>query len=249
VNGVRYLVVGRDGSPLTYISQPLPRRRTALSPWFDLLRGLNTVSCHRVAGLIRLASALTDHRMPGRVSDGGAVLDVQEAGEALWRAIQRRDDGREGYDAVRWAERVLRACITPVIEALIPRPTEARQEVDPRPGCYYVSACDGGSRVDANDVRRWLVAGPYATHAEALGLVSQVRAHSCHLDPRGVWLAWGTARSEEPIASLLGEWRPAAPASAHAPAKKTSNWKRCNRRELRPVDDDTDDAEMVVRHR
>lgn len=66
---------------------------------------------------------------------------------------------------------------------------DAAQTPDPRPGFYYVSVIDGP--------RRALVAGPYETHAEALGAVPRMRDEGCKCDPRAWWYAWGTARCEE----------------------------------------------------
>jgi len=62
----------------------------------------------------------------------------------------------------------------------------AEQTPDPRPGNYYVSVVDGQ--------RSALLAGPWPTHAAALGAVDVVRNLACELDPRAHWYAFGTAR-------------------------------------------------------
>ncbi len=67
---------------------------------------------------------------------------------------------------------------------------------------FYVSSIDGR--------KRHLVAGPYATHAEALGLVDEVMRHADKLDGRAWFMAWGTAGTEEPMKTPLGPWRPPA---------------------------------------
>lgn len=60
---------------------------------------------------------------------------------------------------------------------------------DPRPGDYFVSVVDGR--------RRALLAGPYPTHADALGAVPEVREIAKRLDPRAFYYAFGTARLPE----------------------------------------------------
>lgn len=62
------------------------------------------------------------------------------------------------------------------------------READPRPGFYYVSAQDGPRSV--------LVRGPYTSHVEALRAVDATRTEAERVDPRAIWYAWGTARSE-----------------------------------------------------
>ena len=52
--------------------------------------------------------------------------------------------------------------------------------------CYYVSARDAG--------RYSLLAGPYRTHDEALGMVDRCRDVACELDPWAWFYAFGTCR-------------------------------------------------------
>lgn len=61
---------------------------------------------------------------------------------------------------------------------------------------FYISAIDGS--------RKFLVAGPYPTHAEALTLVDTVRRQACERDPRGYFMAWGTASSDCTQKTLMG---------------------------------------------
>lgn len=71
---------------------------------------------------------------------------------------------------------------------------------DPRPGHYYVTAVDGPYK--------YFLAGPWLTHVEALTQVEAVRRFAEEVDPRAVWMAFGTARQpkeEEPIKSRLGQ--------------------------------------------
>lgn len=68
--------------------------------------------------------------------------------------------------------------------------SEYVQSIDPRPGHYYVSAFDP----DARNGQLWLMLGPFNEHAVALALVDTVRERASTLDPRGVWMAYGTAR-------------------------------------------------------
>jgi hypothetical protein len=63
---------------------------------------------------------------------------------------------------------------------------------------FYVSAIDGD--------RKFLVAGPYGTHNEALAMVAAVNAFACDHDPRACFMAWGTAGSVDPIKTPLGKW-------------------------------------------
>jgi hypothetical protein len=56
----------------------------------------------------------------------------------------------------------------------------------PTPGSYYVTAIDGP--------RFWKMAGPYATHAEALDRIDAARRISCDYDGRAYFMAWGTGR-------------------------------------------------------
>lgn len=62
------------------------------------------------------------------------------------------------------------------------------QAPDPRPGNYYVSAVDGP--------RYWMIAGPFSTHAKALAMVDEAREKAEKKDPRAIWMAWGTCRTE-----------------------------------------------------
>jgi hypothetical protein len=67
---------------------------------------------------------------------------------------------------------------------------------------FYVSAVDGS--------RKHLVAGPYGSHGEALGMVEHVRKHA-DSDPRAHFMAWGTAGSDEEHKTPLGKgWKPPA---------------------------------------
>ena len=70
---------------------------------------------------------------------------------------------------------------------------------DPQPGRYYVTAIDGA--------KRYFLAGPWETHAEALAQVAAVRRFAELTDPRAIWMAYGTARQlldGEAIKSALG---------------------------------------------
>lgn len=66
----------------------------------------------------------------------------------------------------------------------------ARQEPDSGPGPYYVSARDGPTTF-------WLLAGPFATHAEALALVERTRQVACEDEPRAFWYSFGTCRMKD----------------------------------------------------
>lgn len=61
---------------------------------------------------------------------------------------------------------------------------------------YYVSAIDG--------TKRYLIAGPYAAHAEALARVDAVKNYACDNDGRAHFMAWGTAGSDEIFKTPLG---------------------------------------------
>jgi hypothetical protein len=61
----------------------------------------------------------------------------------------------------------------------------------PKAPGYYVSALDGP--------RHALVAGPFATHEEALSRVDAERAHWCEIDGRAHFAAWGTCRVKESL--------------------------------------------------
>lgn len=62
------------------------------------------------------------------------------------------------------------------------------QEIDTRPGFYYVSVIDGQSR--------GLLSGPYSTHSEALADVTPAKVVTQMLDPRADFYAFGTCRFE-----------------------------------------------------
>ena len=62
------------------------------------------------------------------------------------------------------------------------------EEVDPRPGSYYVSCINGN--------RRALLYGPLASHAAALAMVERVRAVAVEVDPYAHFYAFGTARAD-----------------------------------------------------
>lgn len=68
----------------------------------------------------------------------------------------------------------------------------------PSPGIeqFYVSAIDG--------TKKYLVAGPYTTHAAALGRVDAVRKLADKRDPRAAFMAWGTAGTNQPRKTPLG---------------------------------------------
>ena len=52
---------------------------------------------------------------------------------------------------------------------------------------FYVSAIDGQ--------KKYLIAGPYASHTEALEKVDAVNKRACELDARACFMAWGTAKA------------------------------------------------------
>lgn len=62
----------------------------------------------------------------------------------------------------------------------------AGQAPSPLPGKYYVSATDGD--------RYWLMRGPFPTHTEALAVVRETMLKAIDLDPKAVWMGWGTCR-------------------------------------------------------
>jgi hypothetical protein len=64
---------------------------------------------------------------------------------------------------------------------------------------FYVSAIDSW-----DTGRRYLVGGPYATHADAVAAMPMVRAAARALDRSADGMAWGTAGSAEGITTLLG---------------------------------------------
>lgn len=56
---------------------------------------------------------------------------------------------------------------------------------------YYVSAIDPDK-----PSRRWLMAGPYDTHREALDAVLPISRLAEKHDYRAAWMAWGTAHAD-----------------------------------------------------
>jgi hypothetical protein len=64
---------------------------------------------------------------------------------------------------------------------------------------FYVSAIDG--------TKKYLIAGPYETHAQALELVDAVKAQADKVDPRAAFMAWGTASSAILIPAPLGAFK------------------------------------------
>ena len=63
------------------------------------------------------------------------------------------------------------------------------EQVDLRPGRYYVSMVDGN--------RSALLLGPYATHQEALDDVLRGNDMACKIDPRAHWYGFGTCRLDD----------------------------------------------------
>ena len=53
---------------------------------------------------------------------------------------------------------------------------------------YFVTALDGG--------KLYYMAGPYQTHAAALGDVQKAQDIAGKHDPRGCFMAWGTVKSD-----------------------------------------------------
>lgn len=164
-----------------------------LARWDGLYRRFNAASRRWASGLIRLAAAV--EAVPRQ--------EGSDAADAVWRHIRWSADGR----AVTWAQRVFREAYLPTNADLHPkrlpswlRPARDEQEPDPRPG-RYVTAIDGDTP--------HFVAGPYATHHEALALVGAVREHARRRDRRGDTMAWGTARTapDAPaLTTILGAW-------------------------------------------
>jgi hypothetical protein len=62
------------------------------------------------------------------------------------------------------------------------------QTPDTRPGPYYVSAIDG--------TKKFIMAGPYAQHADALADVERARQIADKADGRAWFMACGTCRIE-----------------------------------------------------
>lgn len=65
---------------------------------------------------------------------------------------------------------------------------------------FYVSAINGS--------KKYLVAGPYSSHGEALTLVNAVRDYAETIDDRAYFMAWGTAGNNTPTKTPLGAWSP-----------------------------------------
>ncbi len=59
----------------------------------------------------------------------------------------------------------------------------------PVPGNYYVSAVDGPKFA--------LLAGPYPSHAQALGMVATVTDIAMKLDPKAAFYGFGTCRMRD----------------------------------------------------
>ncbi len=78
-------------------------------------------------------------------------------------------------------------------------------ETNPAHTAFYVSAIDGPGK--------WLLSGPYASHATALAMVAPVRERAIAGRPRAHFYAFGTCGhgpEVEPIKTPLGpEWVPA----------------------------------------
>lgn len=64
---------------------------------------------------------------------------------------------------------------------------------------YFVSCVETDGRR-----RKSLLAGPYATHAEALAQVYKVSRMTENADPRAAWFAFGTAGADTPFATVFG---------------------------------------------
>lgn len=63
---------------------------------------------------------------------------------------------------------------------------------------FYVSAIDGS--------KRYLIAGPWGTHDDALARVDPVRRHASNLNGRAWFMAWGTAGSTDECPTPLGRF-------------------------------------------
>ena len=61
---------------------------------------------------------------------------------------------------------------------------------------YYVSI--------VRDKRRGLLAGPFATHTEALAAVDKARNEACDVDPRAWWDLFGTCSLPRDLANPMG---------------------------------------------
>lgn len=65
------------------------------------------------------------------------------------------------------------------------------------PKFFYVSAIDGN--------KKYLIAGPYFFHSDALNAVDHVRDVANDRDPRAWFMAWGTAGSDTLFRTPLGD--------------------------------------------
>lgn len=70
---------------------------------------------------------------------------------------------------------------------------------------FYVSVVEPDGRQ-----RRALLAGPYATHEDALAAVWSVKHRAMDADPWMAFNAFGTSGSDEPLTSVFGVVRAAA---------------------------------------
>lgn len=61
---------------------------------------------------------------------------------------------------------------------------------------FYVSAIDGS--------KRFLVAGPYPTHQDALDKVQDTLKKADSLDPRAWFMSWGTASNDKETKTPMG---------------------------------------------
>ena len=65
---------------------------------------------------------------------------------------------------------------------------------------YYVSVIDGPRFGDEIQIKQFgLLAGPYETHAEALGKVDAVRKIAERVNAWAVFYAFGTCKLKEPV--------------------------------------------------
>lgn len=100
-----------------------------------------------------------------------------------------------------------------------------RQEPDPRPGPYYVSAIRQGD----DGSRGWYaIMGPFETHAEAIALVDRARRYALATDSRSEGYAFGTRRHPYPdppqgklSRARLEEWEAEPPKPAVMRHRKT----------------------------
>lgn len=174
---------------------PRPPRQSANDWRLRLCRGLSAWSARLVLHLLRIADRL--ERLGGRCRFATHLLR-EELAERIREVVRARDDGRDGATIVAWAQR--EADGRPPRRELPPVPPLP----DQRPGCYYVNAARDGRALGGAD--SYLVAGPYPTHSRALAVADEVRAYASQRDSRALWMAWGTARTDDPRPTLLGPW-------------------------------------------